>query len=140
MPFIRRATYQINYHGPDESCVVYRGMELDEDQLDFFTPGKVFRFPGFTSTSTIKSVAKGFGDTLFKIHVFSQCPQVRNIAEVSYFPMEEEWLFVPYSLFKVTKSEDRVITLKAMDNVNDVDESTTTDDDSSDADSTDDDE
>jgi hypothetical protein len=134
MPFIRRATYRINHEGPDESCVVYRGMELDEDQLDFFTPGKVFRFPVFTSTSISKSIARRFGDILFKIHIFSNCPQVRNVAEISCFPLEEEWLFVPYSLFKVTKSEGREITLKAIDNSEDVSESTTSDDDSSDTD------
>ncbi|CAF1553904.1 unnamed protein product [Rotaria sp. Silwood1] len=134
MPFIRRATYQINYNGPDESCVVYRGMELDEDQLDYFIPEKVFRFPGFTSTSTIKSVAKGFGNTLFKIRLFSDCPQVRNIGDISYFPMEEEWLFVPYSRFKVKKCKNRVITLEATDNVGDDDESTTSSDDSQDTD------
>jgi hypothetical protein len=134
MPYIRRATYQINHHGPENSCVVYRGMDLDEHQRDFFTRGKVFRFPGFTSTTTSRSIARYFGNTVFKIRVPSDIPQARNVARFSCFPAEEEWLFVPYSRFKVISSESRKITLEAMDNVDAEHESTTSDDDSSDTD------
>ncbi|CAF2242813.1 unnamed protein product [Rotaria magnacalcarata] len=88
-------------------------MELHDDQLELFSPGKIFRFPGFTLASST-----GF----------------------SYYPMEDQWLFVPYSVFKVKRFKDQVITLGAMDNVDDADSSTTTDDDSQDADSTDNDE
>ncbi|CAF0989314.1 unnamed protein product [Didymodactylos carnosus] len=134
MPFIRRATHQINHRGPDDSCVVYRGMDLNREQVRFFTPGKIFRFPGFTSTTTDRSVAESFGDILFKIRVPADISQARNIADISCFPSEDEWLFVPYSRFKVISSENRKITLEAKDNLEDVSESTTSSDESSDTD------
>ena len=137
MPFIRRATYQINHHGPEDSCVVYRGIDLNEDQLEFFRPGRVFRFPGFTSTTTSRRVARGFGETLFKIQVSSDILQARNVTEISCYPAEEEWLFVPYSRFQVIRSHLGKVTLRAVDNLGDESDSATSSDDSSDTEDTD---
>lgn len=120
MPFIRRATSQINYHGPETELVLYRGVMHRRDQNMFYTPGKMFRFPGFTSTSTDPNVAKDFGTTLLEIHVPPRCAQVRNIANVSCFPGEAEWLFAPYSRFKVIENAGNFIRLMSLDNIDDI--------------------
>ena len=117
MPFIRRATYQINHNGPSQNLTVYRGMHLTKNNQGFFTSGKIFRFQGFTSTSTQKWVASGFGNTLFEIEIHAGCEQVRNVADISYFSIEQEWLFSPYSRFQVQGKHHDVIQLKALDNV-----------------------
>ncbi|CAF1165590.1 unnamed protein product [Adineta ricciae] len=116
MPLIRRATSQINYKPPPNDCVVYRCMELTNKQKEHFKTNTVFRFPGFTSTSKSKAAAKKFGLVLFEIHIPAGCKQVRNIAAVSHFENEEEYLFSPYSLFKVTGRTSECIILKAIDN------------------------
>ena len=117
MPFIRRATYQINNKGPTQNCVVYRGMNLSRNDQNFFTTNKVFRFQGFTSTSSKKWLASTFGDTLFKIEIDAGCQQVRNVADISYYTGEHEWLFSPYSRFRVQGKHYGVIRLKALDNM-----------------------
>lgn len=121
MPFIRRATNQINYHSLSSDFVVYRGMKLTISQRSYFKKGAIFRFPGFTSTTKSKFKAQFFGDTMLEIHVFAQCLQVRDIASISYYPYEDEYLFSPYSLFEVTDSHDNVIILKAIDNLDKTD-------------------
>jgi hypothetical protein len=117
MPFIRRAAKQINNNGPSQSCVVYRGMQLDQEQRNFFTQGKVFRFPGFTSTTLSKDIAKTFGNILFEIRIFAGCHQVRDVANISYFTYEQEWLFSPYSRFKVIGRNYNTIILDSLDNI-----------------------
>ncbi|CAF3102025.1 unnamed protein product [Rotaria sp. Silwood2] len=117
MPFIRRATSQINNNGPSYDCVVYRGMNLSNKDRKFFTSGKIFRFPGFTSTSTLREVARRFGDTLFEIRISAGCRQVRDIANISCFTAEQEWLFSPYSRFRVGGKDHDLIVLESMDNI-----------------------
>lgn len=117
MPFIRRTTKQIKNNGPSQSCVVYRGMQLKQQQRIFFTKGKVFRFPGFTSTSLNKDIAKSFGNILFEIHIFPGCLQVRDVAQISYYTHEQEWLFSPYSRFKVLDITYSVIIIQSLDNI-----------------------
>lgn len=117
MPFIRRATQQINDNGPLYRCVVYRGMNLENRERNYFTPGKVFRFPGFTSTSSNIDIARGFGNTLFQIQIPAGCRQVRDVAAISCFTYEQEWLFSPYSRFQVQEKQSRMIVLVALDNI-----------------------
>lgn len=117
MPLIRRATSQINFKPPLADCVVYRGMALTNNQKEFFKNNTVFRFPGFTSTSKSKTAAKRFGAVLFEIHIPAGCKQVRNVAAISHFKDEEEYLFSPYSLFKVTGITAECIILRAIDNL-----------------------
>jgi hypothetical protein len=120
MPFIRRATKQINDNGPSHDCIVYRGMKLNNRQRGYFTAGKIFRFPGFTSTSTRRDVASYFGNTLFEIRIPAGCRQVRDIAMISCYRYEEEWLFSPYSRFRVQEKRHDMIVLESMDNVTEV--------------------
>ncbi|CAF2876126.1 unnamed protein product [Rotaria sp. Silwood2] len=112
MPFIRRATSQINNNGPLYDCVVYRSMNLSNKDRNFFTSGKIFRFLGFTSTSTLREVARRFGDTLIEIRISAGCRQVRNITNISYFTAEQEWLFPPYSCFRVGGKDHDLIVLE----------------------------
>lgn len=120
MPFIRRATSQINYHGPETELVLYRGITLTRHQNAFFIPGKMFRFPGFTSATEDANVAQQFGTTLFAIYIPVRCAQVRSIANVSCFPEEAEWLFAPYSRFRVVENVGNVISLMSLDNIGDI--------------------
>lgn len=117
MPFIRRATYQINHHGPSQDLTVYRGMHLDPKDQFFFTVGKTFRFQGFTSASEQITIARRFGNIIFQIKIYAGCHQVRNVASISPFPTEEEWLFSPYSRFKVLQANPGVIWLEALENI-----------------------
>ena len=80
IPFIRRATSQIKYHAPFQSYVVYRGLNLTASQKTYFTIGKIFRFPGFTSTSKSEIMARRFGNCFFQIHIPAGCLQVRDIS------------------------------------------------------------
>ncbi|CAF4681813.1 unnamed protein product, partial [Rotaria sp. Silwood2] len=117
MPFIRRTTSQINNHGPSQDCVAYRGMYLSYEQRHFFTVNKVFRFPGFTSTTRKKQVARVVGNTLFEIHISAGCHQVRDTSQFSHFKHEDELLFSPYSRFRVVKINVEIITLHALENL-----------------------
>lgn len=117
MPLIRRATKQINLNEPDEECVVYRGMNLNSEQCDCFQIDTIFRFPGLTSTSKSEFSAKRFGKNLFKIIISPRCPQVKNMTDISCFPLEEEYLFSPYSRFHLIEKNGNYITLQAYDNL-----------------------
>ncbi|CAF4853283.1 unnamed protein product, partial [Rotaria socialis] len=117
MPFIRRATWQINKHGPIECTTVYRGMTLDEKRRSYFTPGRIFRFPGFTSTSLSKHMARNYGNTLFEIRIPPRCQQVKDISNFSCYKNEQEWLFSPYSRFQVRANQQNIIVLDAMENM-----------------------
>jgi hypothetical protein len=120
MPLIRRATYQINRHAPLHECVAYRGMNLNNTQRAYFKTGTIFRFPGFTSTSRSKRLAESFGNTLFEIHIYAGCLQVRDVSDISHFPNENEYLFSPYSLFTVIDIKEKMIVLRAIDNMSKV--------------------
>ncbi|CAF1132466.1 unnamed protein product [Rotaria sordida] len=122
IPFIRRATNQINHNSTTEDCILYRGMHLNDQQRQFFTIGKFFRFPGFTTTTENIEVARSFGNTLFEIHILAPCHQVINVTNISYYEEEREWLFSPYSRFQVTGKKDEFIILQSVDNLLDIDE------------------
>ncbi|CAF2672187.1 unnamed protein product [Rotaria sp. Silwood2] len=117
MPFIRRTTSQINKHGPKKDCVAYHGMHLNSEQRSFFTKNKLFRSPGFTSTTKKKEVAKTLGNTLFEIRISARCSQVRDISQFSHFKYEEKMLFSPHSRFQVVTTFNEVIILRAIDNL-----------------------
>jgi hypothetical protein len=117
MPYIRSATKQINHNGPHQPQIVYRGMYITEENRHFFVPGRVFRFPGFTSTSERDEIAKDFGNVVFQIKIPGKCHQVRDIASISCFKYEAEWLFVPYSRFRVEATIGRQIVLESLDNL-----------------------
>ncbi|CAF1149956.1 unnamed protein product [Rotaria sordida] len=121
IPFIRRATNQINHNSTTEDCILYRGMHLNDQQRQFFTIGKFFRFPGFTTTTENIEVARSFGNTLFEIHILAPCHQVINVTNFSYYEEEKEWLFSPYSRFQVTGKKDEFIILQSVDNLLDID-------------------
>ena len=122
MPLIRKATKQINYNAPTESLVVYRGMKLDAKQKAFFKMGAIFRFPGFTSTSRSVEIAKAHSgiNAIFEIHIYAGCLQVRDVASISHYPVEEEYLFPPYSLFEVTDVQLDRFVLRAIDNLSQI--------------------
>jgi hypothetical protein len=117
MLLIRRATKQINLNPPTTACIVYRGIELNEEQLAYMEINTIFRFPGFTSTSKSKESAEKFGNTVFEIHIYAGCLQVKDISNISHYPNEQEYLFSPYSLFKVTGKNGKLIVLTAIDNL-----------------------
>lgn len=117
MPFIRRATSQINEYASDRDCTLYRSMTLNDQQIQYFTIGKCFRFPGFTSTSENERTAREFGNVCFTIHVTAPCHQVINMTRKSYIRTEQEWLFSPYSCFQVIGRNGHEITLRTLENL-----------------------
>lgn len=89
---------------------VHRGLDIDDDiadeignaALEAFNSGNVFNMPGFTSTSTDKSVAKGFGvKVLFKINA----SQGLDMKAYSHFAEENELLLNHNTAFRVTRAE-----------------------------------
>jgi hypothetical protein len=102
----------------------YRGGLLPNDHLPFYSVGKQYRVPGFVASSFKEKVAKSFarrayqsaaGKTPAVIFVVQVSPegeeddaelcQNANFITNTLVPGEDEYLFVPYSVFTVTKVE-----------------------------------
>lgn len=100
-----------------------RGAWLPLEQVKCFSAGRVYRCPRYLATSGgIGIVAKRFiaenpkpMDTpeqfvpvefRFYFDRAKGCEQVNLMKGLSYYPDEEEWLFAPYSAFRVRKAAD----------------------------------
>ncbi len=121
----------------------FRGTTMPPEHVSFFSRGKMFRVPGFLATSVSELVAYTFASKLplsgapLRSVVFCvkldprgatdvqyRCMQV-NLIERSANPYEQEFLFAPYSTFKVidvtidsTGAKPILITLEAaLDNL-----------------------
>lgn len=96
-----------------EDNLSYRGSTLPVEHQSFYTPGTHYRVPMYLATSLQKRVAQGFLNilpskscpTLWYIHFPEEkCVHVNFIPQgVGCYADEEEFLFVPYSTFKVKK-------------------------------------
>lgn len=137
---------------PPLPSILYRGASLPPEHQPFFSVGKVYRCPMFLATSPQYHVASSFfgGKTHPVLYVINvtvvkncQCPQyVRcshgqptcsHVAFLQHteYHGEDEYLFVPYSVFTVksvtwksppTSNEPHVIELDAaIDNVKESD-------------------
>jgi hypothetical protein len=83
--------------------------------LGFFTAGKKYRVPGFLATSLNENIARNFMAmanqsrdepcVLWIITVDRKCLHVSYIAR-THVSTEEEFLFAPYSPFKVLRVSD----------------------------------
>jgi hypothetical protein len=99
--------------------IVYRGGGLPEKHHGFFQTGKKYRVPGILATSFSQHVAEHFMcgagqrgepcvlwivrvDPAGEHSLARRCMHV-NYVERSNVAGEEEYLFAPYSPFKVTK-------------------------------------
>jgi hypothetical protein len=92
--------------------VLYRGGGLPDDKRGFFSAGKIYRVPMFLATSKNKVVSKNTfckrafdrdePPVLWKFHLNeeSKCVHV-NYIDKTNVPGEDEFLFVPYSVFTV---------------------------------------
>lgn len=91
---------------------LWRGVSIPnvEEILRHYQPGKIFVWPAFTSTTTNKNVAMGFGNIVFEMRCFppegtyddeewEYAPA--SVQEYSAFPSEGEILFPPNCKFKV---------------------------------------
>ncbi len=91
---------------------VYRGGGMPHEHFGFFTVGKKYRVPGFLATSSDETVARQFmiranqlrnePCILWTITVEKDCMHVNYVAK-THVNTEAEYLFAPYSPFKVVK-------------------------------------
>jgi hypothetical protein len=91
---------------------VYRGGGMPHIHLGFFTAGKKYRVPGFLSTSMKENVAHKFMTMayhnrnepciLWSIAIHKNCMHVNYVGK-THVGTEEEYLFAPFSPFKVVK-------------------------------------
>jgi hypothetical protein len=89
---------------------VYRGLNLTDEERCFYMCEYVVRFSAFTSTSTNRELANWYGNTLLiiKPNFYSRFYRTTRsygvyIASLSYFPLEEEFLIYPATLFEFTR-------------------------------------
>ncbi len=96
-------------HPPGNVC--YRGGGFDDSYRDFFAAGREFRQPAFLATSFSEDKAREFirmrGEGvcalwLVRIDPVRKCQHVNLVTRrVPHLPDEQEYLFAPYSAFKV---------------------------------------
>lgn len=101
-----RVPQNIRSHPPK----VYRGGGMPHKHLEFFAVGKKYRVAGFLATSLKKDTAREFmqrenqfhGEpcVLWIINIDRNCLHVSYV-EKTHVNTEEEYLFAPYSPFKV---------------------------------------
>jgi hypothetical protein len=110
---------------------VYRGTGFDNTHRGFFVEGKTYRVPMYLATTTNREVAQGFinrantGDShmMWLIIMDARSPMYNAslVKKNTLIPGEEEFLFVPYSVFTIdkvtwrhgTKHQPHEILLKA---------------------------
>ena len=96
----------INKH--NNQSKLYRYMLLTQEDLNIYLKsiGKVICYPSFTSTSLIENgYIPNFNNNNEKlvklIIVQNNSKSVVSISELSNFPDEKEYLFLPFSFFKI---------------------------------------
>merc|ERR1711924_308688 len=97
--------------------LLYRGGGFRNEHKHFFKKGKQTRVPGFLACSAIERVAKNFAfnadknfpciEWLVKVDPRGESQIEYRLKHMSYIentlvPGEGEYLFVPYSVFKIT--------------------------------------
>jgi TPR repeat protein len=83
--------------------LVYRGADLPLDTLVDYArrPEEWIRWPGFTSSSRLRSVALDFpGNVLFEVSLTDPVPSLNDI---SAFKNEEEFILSPYQWFELDR-------------------------------------
>ena len=98
----------------------YRGGGFDDRYRDFFVAGREFRQPAFLATSFRESTADFFMSRstmpakvkwLVRIDPERKCRHVNLVTKrAPGVPDEQEYLFAPYSVFKVLKATWRAGT------------------------------
>ena len=127
---------QAEAHPPGNVC--YRGGGFDDKYRDFFCRGRAFRQPSYLATSFEQSIAEEFlgrataeppARVLWRIHIdpVQKCRHVNLVCKrVPDLPDEREYLFAPYSAFRVravawragTAEQPHIIDLEAaVDNI-----------------------
>ena len=104
--------------GLTKSHKLYRGVKSNlSDLLDYErAKGKLICFPSFTSTTILLEIAVNFSKTKNKeqyetiiiidyIYKKDFIPTAIDVSEISAFPHEKEYLFPPYSFFKVKNTK-----------------------------------
>eukprot|EP01045_Picozoa_sp_COSAG04_P016512 COSAG04_NODE_1384_length_6988_cov_5.001161_1_plen_1277_part_00 len=96
---------------PDDTC--YRGGGFDDRYRGFFAPGQRFRQPAYLATSFSRDKADlfiGRSDMpkkvlwIVRIHPRDRCRHVNLVTKrVPGLENEQEYLFAPYSVFKVAR-------------------------------------
>ena len=94
----REKNLQVNYN-----LTLYRKMKLDDADINVYKKsiGRVICFPSFTSTSSDKDGFFCFNNVLLIINS-NNSKSVVSIENFSQYKSEKEYLFLPFSFFKIT--------------------------------------
>ena len=91
-----------------DTSILFRNMYINEDQFYkyLYSKNKVICFPSFTSTSlkedAYKPIRNSPKDLYIKLIIEqNNCKSVISIGEKSKNPNEKEYLFLPFSFFKI---------------------------------------
>eukprot|EP01126_Amoeba_proteus_P007091 TRINITY_DN1251_c0_g2_i2.p1 TRINITY_DN1251_c0_g2~~TRINITY_DN1251_c0_g2_i2.p1 ORF type:complete len:239 (-),score=36.20 TRINITY_DN1251_c0_g2_i2:355-1071(-) len=100
----------------------YRGSRMTEEQFALFKVGQFLRSPLYVASSTQLWKAKEFCSNARVLIVYSipyGCLNAHGIGKYSRFPSESEWLFPPYTAFKVDKIDtmQKTIYVTVLDNL-----------------------
>lgn len=106
---------QLNCCEIKEEMTVYRGMAVEKNVLERYSPGKRLMNKTFLSTSKLSLTTVHFSgsspDKVACLCIFTLVPNERrtaiDIGNLSLFPGEEEVLILPYATFIVTNAEFR---------------------------------
>ena len=118
--FIAMVIYCLNLYGKkkgikDDGLILYRGLLLNFSDLLSYEAlkGELICYPAFTSTSKKKEVVQGFAknekkeekyETIITINYLYKkgfIPNVVDVSEISNFKEESEYLFFPFTFFRV---------------------------------------
>ena len=105
--FIYRLYEYRNDHFPQRNLTLYRNMYLSPEEFNLYknSIGRVICYPSFTSTSVNQDFEPNYSNNLFIRLIINQnnSKSVVEISEFSRYQHEEEYLFLPFSFFKIPK-------------------------------------
>jgi len=109
--FIYRLYEYRNDHFPQRNLTLYRNMYLSPEEFNLYknSIGRVICYPSFTSTSVNQDFEPNYSNNLFIRLIINQnnSKSVVEISEFSRYQHEEEYLFLPFSFFKIIHIEQR---------------------------------
>ena len=96
--------YRENHSQVNYNLTLYRKMNISQEDLNVYKKsiGRVICYPSFTSTSSDKNVFNGCDNNVLLIIDSNNSKSVISIEDYSTFKDEKEYLFLPFSFFKIT--------------------------------------
>ena len=96
--------YRENHSQVNYNLTLYRKMFINQEDLNIYKKsiGRVICYPSFTSTSSDKNGFNGYNNNVLLIINSNNSKSVISIEDFSVFKNEKEYLFLPFSIFKIT--------------------------------------